>query len=129
VGLKDIGLAAEKAAARHLRANGYKILERNYSSPLGEVDIVALDGDVICFVEVRARSSREFGGAIQALPKRKQRRVVKAALAYMKARKLEDREIRFDFVAVDDGCGKDGQVRLFKSAFLPAEIGRSGLRR
>jgi Holliday junction resolvase-like predicted endonuclease len=61
---------------------------------------------------------------VGALPKRKQRRVARAALAYLRARKLEDREIRFDFVAVDvAGEGRFG-IQLMKNAFWPGELGR-----
>ena len=117
------GKAAEDAAARHLRKCGYKILERNYSSPLGEIDIVALDGDVVCFVEVRSRSSGEHGSALEALGGKKQRKVTRAAAAYMKAKRLEEVQVRFDFAAVDVG-GEDVKVKVIKNAFWPGELKR-----
>jgi putative endonuclease len=117
----DIGKAGEDAAARYLRKNGCKILERNFSTPLGEIDIIALDGEVVCFVEVRSRSSADFGSAVEKLPRRKQRQVTKAALAYLKTKHLEDVDIRFDYAAVViPGEGKS-QVEFIRDAFQPRE--------
>ena len=123
---RSSGKAAEDAAARHLRGCGYKILERNFTTPLGEIDIVALEGEVVCFVEVRSHSSADFGSAMEALTKEKQRRVTKAALTYMKARRLEDVEVRFDFAAVEVSEDGAAQVDLVRNAFWPEEIRRGG---
>jgi len=118
---KSTGKAAEDAAARHLKANGYKILERNYSTPLGEIDIIAIDGSVLCFVEVRSHVSPEFGEALEALTRDKQRRVARMASAYMKAKRLEDLEIRFDFAAVEMPGELPVNVDLIKNAFWPGD--------
>ena len=123
---RGAGKTAEDAAARHLRSGGYKILERNYSTPLGEIDIVALDVDVVCFVEVRSRSAADFGGAVEALPKSKQRRVARAAMAYMKAKRLDGTKVRFDFAAVEMPEEGEARVELVKNAFWPREL-RSGI--
>lgn len=119
---RGAGKTAEDAAARHLRSSGYRILERNYSTPLGEIDIVALDGDIVCFVEVRSRSGGGFGGAVEALPRSKQRQVAKAAMAYIKAKRLDGTKVRFDFAAVE--MPEEGEVRieLVKNAFWPREL-------
>ena len=117
----DIGKAGEDAAARYLRKNGCKILERNFSTPLGEIDIIALDGEVVCFVEVRSRSSADFGSAVEKLPRRKQRQVTKAALAYLKTKHLEDADIRFDYAAVVIPREGKSQVDLIRDAFQPRE--------
>jgi putative endonuclease len=123
---KGAGKTAEDAAARYLRSSGYRILERNYSTPLGEIDIVALDGDVVCFVEVRSRSGDGFGGALEALTGRKQRQVARAAMAYMKARRLDGAKVRFDFAAVQMPEGGEASIELVKNAFWPREL-RSGI--
>jgi len=124
VSRKSSGMAAEEAASRQLRVSGYKILQRNFSTPLGKIDIVALDGDVVCFVEVRSRSSADFGIALEALTREKQRRVTRAAMAYLRAKHLEDVPVRFDFAAVEmRECGR-AQVELIKNAFWPEEVRR-----
>lgn len=123
---RSTGKAAEDAAAKRLRREGYKILERNFSTPLGEVDIIALDGEVLCFIEVRFRSSNEFGGAIEALSSEKKRRVARMALNYLKARRLEDADMRFDFAAVEKTEGGEFHVEIIKEAFWPGEHGRRG---
>jgi putative endonuclease len=125
VSRRSTGNLAEDAAARYLRASGYKILERNFSTPLGEIDIVALDGDVVCFVEVRSRSSADFGGALAAFPGKKQRRVRRAAMAYMKAKRLENAAVRFDCAAVEINKEGEPRVELIKDAFWPEEIRHS----
>lgn len=122
---RDSGKAAEDAAARHLRANGYRILERNFSTPVGEIDIVALDGEVICFVEVRSHATADFGSAMEALTKKKQRKVARAALAYLKRRRVEDAQMRFDFAAVEVADDGSHQVNVIKSAFWPGEFAGS----
>ncbi len=120
---RGAGKTAEDAAAGYLRSGGYRILERNYSTPLGEIDIVALDGDVVCFVEVRSRSGGGFGGALEALPRSKQRQVTRAAMAYMKARRLDGMKVRFDFAAVEMSEEGEASVELVKNAFWPRELG------
>ena len=121
---KSSGRDAEDAAARHLRSRGYKILERNYATVLGEIDIVALDGEVVCFVEVRSRTAEEFGSALELLTVAKQRRVTRAALAYMKAKRLEGAEVRFDFAAVEPQADGQYRVTLIENAFWPEEVRR-----
>ncbi len=122
---KATGQAGEEAAARFLRGSGYKILERNFSTPLGEIDIVALDGKVVCFVEVRTRTSDAHGSALEALTAAKQRQITKAALAYLKARRLEDVDVRFDFAAVTKPQHGQAQVTLIRDAFWPRELSRA----
>lgn len=120
----ETGREAEDAAVCHLRSKGYKILERNYSTRLGEIDIVALDGRVVCFVEVRSRTAEEFGSALEMLSTGKQRQVTRAALAYMKAKRLVDADVRFDFAAVEPGASGEYEVTLIKNAFWPTEVRR-----
>jgi len=119
---RSIGNLAEDAAVRHLRKSGCKILERNFSTRLGEIDIIAIDGEVLCFVEVRSRSSADHGGALAAFPVKKQRRVLRAAEAYMKIKHLEGVDVRFDYAAVGVGGESGYQVESLKNAFWPGEI-------
>jgi len=106
----------ENEAAAYLKANGYRILERNFRTPLGEIDIIALDKSVVCFVEVKARSSEDFGSPKEAVSSFKQRQIAKAALVFLKDRKLLDRSSRFDVVSVIMRGGKP-EIELIKDAF------------
>lgn len=95
-----LGSCGEEVALRFLKANGYKILVKNYKSKLGEIDIIARDKDTICFVEVKTRSSDRFGLPQEALSDFKQRQIAKTALSFLKENKLLDKKARFDVIAI-----------------------------
>lgn len=111
-----LGADAEEATARHLEAKGYRIRHRNFHSRYGELDLVAEDGDTVCFVEVRMRSSAAWGDPSQTVSRAKQRKVVKAALHYLFVHGLEGRMVRFDVVSVI-GRGEAAQVEHIPDAF------------
>jgi putative endonuclease len=98
-----LGMLGEESAARFLAGQGMRILERGFRSPFGELDLVAQDGDSIVFVEVKARKSSRFGHPQEAVTWTKRSHMIKAALAYLKARRVTDRPIRFDVVAIEAG--------------------------
>lgn len=102
------GHAAEDSAVRHLRGNGLKLVERNYRSPYGEIDLVMRDGDTLVFVEVRYRRSRKFGAPEETVDARKQRRLRATAEHYLQRGRAPSRKpCRFDIVAftgADDGA-------------------------
>lgn len=98
----ETGRKAEELAAAFLRAKGLAVLERNFRVKVGEIDIVARDGDEVVFVEVRARASREFGGAAASVGGAKRRRLIRAARLWLQARGW-DGACRFDVVALDGG--------------------------
>jgi putative endonuclease len=79
------GASAEDAAARFLENQGLKVLERNYRCRFGEIDLVAKDGKILVFVEVRFRSGTSFGGAIESITPAKRGKLLKAARHYMAA--------------------------------------------
>lgn len=112
----EFGKIAEKAAAEFLKASGYKLLEVNYKTRLGEVDIIALDKDVICFVEVKARHSLEMGWPQEAVFLKKQRQISRAAINYLKAHKLLEKAARFDIVTLLY-AGNKPEISLIKNAF------------
>ena len=97
---RTLGESGEEIAAAFLQGLGYIVLTRNYRKRFGEIDIVAEEGDTLVFVEVKTRSSAAFGSPLEAVDARKQRRMARAALAYLSAGKLHDRAARFDVVAV-----------------------------
>ena len=96
----DMGLAAEVRATRLLVRAGYCIVERNFRCKSGELDIVARDGDVLCFVEVRSRADSEHGHAAEAVDPRKQAQVSRVAMHYIGMRNPQFDESRFDVIAI-----------------------------
>ena len=119
-----LGRAGEDIAAEFLRAQGYKILEKNYRSRLGEIDIVARDKKTFCFVEVKMRTQGVFGSALEAITPRKQHQISKVALGYLKERRLLSAPARFDVVAVTQNESGAPEIELIKNAFeLPPKYG------
>lgn len=98
----ETGQKAESLAAAFLQAKGFTIIEKNFRAKVGEIDIVAKEGDEMVFVEVRARASRDFGGAAASVGGAKRRKLIKAASLWLQARNW-DGACRFDVVAVDGG--------------------------
>jgi putative endonuclease len=97
-----VGDAGEERAARFLEAQGMAIVARNYRTRLGEIDLIARDGDVLVFVEVRLRAGEGFGGAAASIGPAKQRRLAAAAGAYL-ARLGRAPRCRFDVVTLEGG--------------------------
>jgi len=98
----ETGQKAEELAAAFLKAKGMAVLERNFRAKVGEIDLVAKDGDEIVFVEVRARASKDFGGAAASVDGAKRRKLIRAAALWLQARGW-DGACRFDVVALDAG--------------------------
>jgi putative endonuclease len=111
------GRTSEAQAEQFLRTKGYRILERNLRTRLGELDLVAQDGNVLVFVEVKARTSDAFGGALSAVDHRKRAKLVKLASQYLAQRHLMDRACRFDVVLVQGRSSGGVQVEHLQSAF------------
>jgi putative endonuclease len=114
---KNIGQEGEDRAARYLTKQGYKILERNYRSPggAGEIDLIALHQGTVVFVEVKTRTSDAYGAPELAVTPQKQRRMIRAALGYIKHRKFHQVPCRFDVVAISAATEKE--VELIQNAF------------
>ena len=104
---KDIGVKGEKAVARYLRLRLYRILERNYNSRYGELDIIATNWKYLCFVEVKTRSEKSLGSPAEYVDKYKQNRLIKTAFSYLK-RNPTKLMPRFDIAEV---YHKDGKFR------------------
>jgi putative endonuclease len=100
-----VGRAAEALAGAFLERKGLRVLARNHATRRGEVDLVCQDGEVLCFVEVRSRTSRAQGGPEATVDRRKARRVVAAATDWAVRNGGLDRAIRFDVLAVTFGPG------------------------
>jgi putative endonuclease len=111
------GRAAEELAAAFLEERGLEILDRNHAVRQGEVDLVAREGEVLCFVEVRSRTSDAQGGPEETVGATKARRVVAAATDWAARHGGLDREIRFDVVAVTLLDGAPPRLEHFRGAF------------
>jgi len=110
------GTAGEAAAAKFLKKNGYKILAKNYRKTYGEIDIVAQNGENIAFVEVKTRKSDLFGTPAEFVTVKKQKRIIKAAYAYIQQHNL-DAEFTFDIVEVYLDKNKIKNINHIKNAF------------
>lgn len=107
-------------AESFLEREGLRILDRRFRCRMGEIDLVALDGDVVVFVEVKARRGLGFGSPTEAVVRGKQRRIARVALAWLARNgRLEDRA-RFDVVEVLALPGAPTRVRHVPDAFRPA---------
>ncbi|HUP30243.1 MAG TPA: YraN family protein [Usitatibacter sp.] len=93
---------AEERAARFLASHGLRIVERNYRTRMGEIDLIACEDDTLVFVEVRLRSSERFGGALGSIDARKRARIEAAARHYLMRIKREP-PCRFDVVTLAGG--------------------------
>lgn len=114
---KALGLMAEELALAHLLAHGLQLVTRNYRCKLGEIDLVMLDGKILVLVEVRYRTSKDYGGAAASVDWQKQRKLVKTAQhLLMKRADLRRYPARFDVIALTTGA--DGTtIQWIKSAF------------
>ena len=102
--LRRQGNKAEDQATQYLKEKGYKILDRNFSCPMGEIDIIAQDVQkTLVFVEVKQRKTNLFGGGLAAVNKAKQRRITLTAAAYIKKTKMTYTALRFDIITVTAG--------------------------
>lgn len=113
-----LGRRGEDLACGALTARGYRILHRRYRTRFGELDIVALHGGVLVFVEVRARGSGRFGDAAGSVTTQKQQRVAAMADAYLGLEGQRDRLCRFDVVAIDAEVVPP-RVTVYPDAFRP----------
>jgi putative endonuclease len=113
---KELGKKGEELALRFLKKNGYRIIGRNYVCKMGEMDIIAREKDTLAFVEVKTRTSTDFGPPQLAVNSSKQRQLSKVALNFLKEKQLEDVKARFDVVAILLGS-KGEEIELIKDAF------------
>ena len=101
-----LGPRGEALAARHLKRLGYKIVARGARGQLGELDLVAVDGRTVVFVEVKTRESHDGGHPAEAVDAEKQRRLTRLALGYLKRHELLECAARFDVVAITWPAGR-----------------------
>ena len=112
-----LGRRGEEAAARLLLAKGYTLLARNWRVKAGELDIVARDGAILVFVEVKTRSSVHFANPEDAVDYRKMKHLINAAEAYMAINNI-DKDFRFDILAIAV-IGNRYHFNHIEDAFMP----------
>jgi putative endonuclease len=112
-----LGKMGEDFAVDALLERGYAILARRYRTRYGEIDIVADDRGTIVFVEVRARTTSEFGTAAESLTPAKRRKVTAMAVDYLARNHLTNRPCRFDVVAIDDALSPSPTITVYEGAF------------
>jgi putative endonuclease len=117
----NTGRIGEEKAVQFLRKNGYCVLARNFRNKLGEIDVIARQGGVICFIEVRTRKGlMKHGEALESVGPAKQHKLSKLALSVLKEKKWLERTARFDVVSVSLNGEQDSFV-LLKDAFPVVE--------
>jgi putative endonuclease len=110
---RQIGADYERRAAEYLKAQGYAIVERNFRCRTGEIDIIAREGEYLCFVEVKYRSGSGCGSPFEAVDYRKQRKILAVARYYMMCHALPtDTACRMDVVAIEGD-----EITLIRNAF------------
>jgi putative endonuclease len=125
-GNKPLGQRGEDQAVRFLKRKGYHILARGVDSRLGELDIIAVDGRTVVFVEVKTRQSGDAGHPTEAIDDRKQQRMTQAGLAYLKAQGLLKYSARFDVVSIlwPENARRPSSIEHYPNAFPPVGAGQ-----
>lgn len=122
---RDLGIRGEKEAEKLLKRAGYKIVERNFRSTFGEIDIIATQGDHLVFIEVKTRSNAKYGSPKEAVDRRKQGKIVKGSLAYIsKNWRGTEPQVRYDVVSIEVLGGASGAL---KSEIIKDAFGAEGL--
>src|SRR6476469_3034475 len=123
---KPLGRRGEDAAATYLKNLGYVIVAHGHRDNIGELDLVAVDGRTVVFIEVKTRTSHDAGHPADAVDEKKQQRLTRLALSYMKRHDLLECAARFDVVAVTwPADSNQPTIEHFQNAFEPT--GFSGM--
>lgn len=109
------GKTGEELVKDYLISKGYNILETNYRNKIGEIDIIANDRGILVFIEVKTRTSINYGYAFEAVDLRKQRKIIKTSMVYIKYKALKDVQLRYDIIEVY--MQKDIKINHLDNAF------------
>jgi putative endonuclease len=112
-----LGVAGERIAKIYLLLKGFSILETNYESRYGEIDIIAREKDTIVFVEVKTRKSEGFGEPEEAVNLRKRKKIILSARYYVRKKRLENCNFRFDIVSIKYLGKFRKKIKLIRDAF------------
>lgn len=123
---REIGNVFEEIAVSYLAKHGLRIIDRNFTTKFAEIDIIAKDNEILCFIEVRSRREGSFGAPYMTVDVRKQTKIVRAATAYLQRFYKKQPFCRFDIVSI---CGSRDQphIEYFKNAFS-ADVAQSSKR-
>ncbi len=113
---QQLGQRSEQLAKLRLRSEGYRIDQINVRFPVGEIDVIAWEGETLCFVEVRSTTSDDWGGPLASITGKKRHRLVQAARWYLQRLPTMPRYMRFDVVAIQ-WCEGAPSVQLIRDAF------------
>ncbi len=108
------GKRGEIIACKSIKRNGYKVIEKNFRTRFSEIDIIAEDKECVCFIEVKSRSSIDYGYPEEFVTKDKQERIIRAALIYVGEKNLWSKQLRFDVISINL---ETEEIRLMKDAF------------
>ncbi|MCS7228012.1 MAG: YraN family protein [Endomicrobia bacterium] len=113
---QEVGLYYETLAIKYLKSCKYKILEKNFKTKFGEIDIIAYDkkDNSIVFVEVRYRKNSNYGTPLETVKLYKQKRIAKSAVVYIKSLSKKNLNYRFDIISIID----NGKIEHLKNAFV-----------
>jgi putative endonuclease len=115
-GRVSLGKLGEDLACKELQRHGYAIIDRRFRTRCGELDIIARDGRVLVFIEVRARSSSRFGNPFDSVTRQKRQRLSRMAAAYLLQKRVGNVSCRFDVVGVTAADGAFA-VEIMRNAF------------
>ncbi len=121
-GSSEMGSRGEMLAAEFIKREGYRIVMTNFKAPIGrnskgvqvtgEIDLIALEGETLCFIEVKTRRSEDFGGPLSAVDVRKQRQITRTARVYRRLFGLAETKYRFDVVSVVIEKGLEPRIEI-----------------
>ncbi|MGI8638762.1 MAG: YraN family protein [Pyrinomonadaceae bacterium] len=124
VSSSKVGQIGEELAARFLEKKGFRIVLANFKVPIGrnqrgvsvtgEIDLIALDEDILCFVEVKTRSSDKFASPLAAVDLRKQRQIIRTAKVYRKVFRINEIKFRYDVISIVLVENSRPKIELFK---------------
>lgn len=119
---RGFGSIGENMAADYLKSTGFKIIARNYRcGRLGEIDIIAVENEFLCFIEVKTRTSNLYGSPIEAISYEKRRKIISVAWSYIKQNSMNGANMRFDVVEITgkkvNNEFKADKINLIRSAF------------
>lgn len=112
---REKGIIGEEIAVKYLLSKDYKIIDRNYRTNIGEIDIIALKANVLAFIEVKTRTSINYGYPYEAVNWKKQDKIIKTSLIYIKHKNIRDYQIRYDIIEVY--LINEGKINHIENAF------------
>lgn len=116
--MNKTGILGEKIAIKYLKSRGYKIVQKNFKTKCGEIDIIAKDGECICFIEARTRTSDSFLSPYESVNYFKQKRIIKTAQIWLTKNKFDNSLCRFDVISIlFNENYRTYEITLIKDAF------------